>query len=544
MRIWIPTLLGAGCMLLAAGASAEEYSVVEGHFTETATGESVVLSGRLEIEDSGTPLSDDSVVYSIDDFELQAGDRAFAPGSSVEHDGQVPVGFLQLADQIHITSDGVRLFHVRSGGEFVEATDDQVTFRYFDFESTDASESRVSGPLPDRELPRRFHLQGRLYQVDQTFFIRDGACPPGSELPPIVPAPPGGGVIIIGGGIDGVGGGLLHSFESFDLSPDNTTTFISPTVVPNIITRVTGDGGSLIGGVIHSYPDADLLFINPDGITFGETLIVLSEHVLPTLEDLNIIAPDGAAITFDDVGLLTVTSDGVITLAGSFPEIPGLTGVRIVATGGIIVLGEFMLPSDVSLELTTDGSVEIPDRTVPPIIAPGCDVIVIGGLLPVRPAVKTELGSFSITASAATQVEIDVLPGRHANRLRLGSRQRVWVAVLGSEDFDVDDVDASSLRLGPAEAEPFSRRFGRTLSVILDINRGRGGHHLDLLTAFDVRKLGVAYGDTELCLYGQTHSGVAFEGCDRIDAMPKSLKRKSRRSRRGSHRGADHRRKR
>ena len=83
------------------------------------------------------------------------------------------------------------------------------------------------------------------------------------------------------------------------------------------------------------------------------------------------------------------------------------------------------------------------------------------------------------------------------------------VAILGSDALDVRDVDERSLRLGPGEAEPW-HRFARRR----DWNRDG---HPDLLVWFPGRDAGVAPGDTELCLFGETRDGGVLEGCDAID---------------------------
>ena len=555
MRSVILAWLGAGGLLLVGGASAEQYSIVEGVFTDIATGESSALSGGLEIGVPGTPLADDSITHIIDDFELKVGDQTFLPSLPVEFDGQQPIAFLQVADQIHFGPDRVEFFHLRSGGELVEVNGDEVTFRYFNFESTDSSGSSVSGPLPDSELPRRFGLQGTLYQVDQSFLVQDGLCSP-ILVPPSLPTlPPGGGVIVSGGGNI-----TLHSFESFDLTLEETALFIPPSSGRIVLNRVTGGEVSLIEGELVSLPDAGIFFVNPDGIEFGETVVLVDStpiqsnstltvaatsiavaaHVLPTLEELNISAPDGAEISFDD-GLLTVQTSGILTLSGSFPEIPGLTHILIIAGAGITVQGTFVVADGVSLELRTDGTIEFPGGVDdPPILVPGCTVLSLDGLLPVHPPEKTELGSFSITASAATQVEIDVLPWRDPNKLRLGTRQRIWVALLGSAELDVRDVDPSTLRLGPAEAEPRTRRSGRPRSFVMDIDRDAEGHR-DLLSIFDLSGLGIAYGDTQLCLSAQTYSGISLEGCDSIDATPPRPRRSHWRDWFRAHRRVHHR---
>ena len=79
MRSMILLTLGLGGLLLAAVSSAEEYSIVEGNFTDAATGDSVALAGSLELEPTGTPLADGTTLYAIDHFELNAGDLTLLP---------------------------------------------------------------------------------------------------------------------------------------------------------------------------------------------------------------------------------------------------------------------------------------------------------------------------------------------------------------------------------------------------------------------------------------------------------------------------------
>lgn len=66
MRSVILALLGTGTLLLAADAPAQECSIVEGSFTDAATGESTALTGGLEIEPSGIPFTDDTAVPNIE----------------------------------------------------------------------------------------------------------------------------------------------------------------------------------------------------------------------------------------------------------------------------------------------------------------------------------------------------------------------------------------------------------------------------------------------------------------------------------------------
>ncbi len=66
------------------------------------------------------------------------------------------------------------------------------------------------------------------------------------------------------------GQNLFHSFHSFNINTDETATFSGPNSVRNIISRVTGGGGSWIDGQLRStIPNADLFLLNPAGIMFG-----------------------------------------------------------------------------------------------------------------------------------------------------------------------------------------------------------------------------------------------------------------------------------
>ena len=67
------------------------------------------------------------------------------------------------------------------------------------------------------------------------------------------------------------GSNLFHSFETFNLYPSETANFSGPSEINNIISRVTGGNTSYINGTLHSaIENADMYFINPAGIMFGE----------------------------------------------------------------------------------------------------------------------------------------------------------------------------------------------------------------------------------------------------------------------------------
>jgi filamentous hemagglutinin family protein len=67
-----------------------------------------------------------------------------------------------------------------------------------------------------------------------------------------------------------VGNNLFHSFKTFNLQAAQTANFTGNADIKNIISRVTGGEMSMIDGTLRSIMPADLYFINPAGILFGE----------------------------------------------------------------------------------------------------------------------------------------------------------------------------------------------------------------------------------------------------------------------------------
>ena len=113
-------------------------------------------------------------------------------------------------------------------------------------------------------------------------------------------------------------------------------------------------------------------------------------------------------------------------------------------------------------------------------------------------------------------------PRNRHNRLKPGSQKRFPVAILGSPELDVHDIDPASLRLGYGEATPVGRgrhlRPGPGRAARKDVNHD---HYADLLVSFRARDAEIAYGDSMVCLTGQTRDGTPIEGCDAIDTIPK-----------------------
>jgi filamentous hemagglutinin family protein len=72
--------------------------------------------------------------------------------------------------------------------------------------------------------------------------------------------------VISGGAARGVN--LFHSFSEFNVPKDGSSFFYSSGNIENIVARVTGSNPSNIAGILGVMGDANLFFINPNGIAF------------------------------------------------------------------------------------------------------------------------------------------------------------------------------------------------------------------------------------------------------------------------------------
>jgi hypothetical protein len=125
----------------------------------------------------------------------------------------------------------------------------------------------------------------------------------------------------------------------------------------------------------------------------------------------------------------------------------------------------------------------------------------------INPQGSTE--AWVATLPEPLDVYIDVKPGNDVNKVNPMGGGVIPVAILGSGAFDVEEVDTSTLAFGADGAAPMHYQGGH----VMDVN---GDGFDDLISHYRTQEAGIALGDMEVCLTGETLDATPFEGCDAI----------------------------
>ena len=118
----------------------------------------------------------------------------------------------------------------------------------------------------------------------------------------------------------------------------------------------------------------------------------------------------------------------------------------------------------------------------------------------------------NVTPPLTMPVSIDIKPGNKNNVINPRSKGGVWVAILSDTGSPFDpssQVDIPTVEFGPDGANANRHK-------VKDINKDGLG---DLLLRFKIPKTGIACGDTEATLTGETFDSQSFTGTDDIKTV-------------------------
>jgi hypothetical protein len=130
-----------------------------------------------------------------------------------------------------------------------------------------------------------------------------------------------------------------------------------------------------------------------------------------------------------------------------------------------------------------------------------------------------DMGAFEAPADGREEGRIDIAPWRPDNRIRVGSRVPLPVAILGSEAVSVASIDRDNLAFGPGGA-PSLLDLTHPLVFFLSLRDVDGDDIPDFLAWFDVTEAGLTIGMEEACLEWSVE-GRPFRGCDDIETEPR-----------------------
>jgi len=114
------------------------------------------------------------------------------------------------------------------------------------------------------------------------------------------------------------------------------------------------------------------------------------------------------------------------------------------------------------------------------------------------------------------ECSIDIKPGSDPNSINLGEQGNLPVAILGSFDLDVAQINPDSIMLGSAGLATRGKK--EKLAFACDDVNNDG--YTDLVAHFLVQELGLAESNTSLTLIAELFNGLGIIGIDSVRVVP------------------------
>ena len=178
---------------------------------------------------------------------------------------------------------------------------------------------------------------------------------------------------------------LFHSFEQFNIADGESAYFANPVGINTILSRVTGNDISDIFGTLGVEGNANLFFLNPNGVVFGPNaqLDIAGSFVVSTGERFTF--PDGSDFSATEPNaapLLTMNLAPGLQLGTSQSSI--ISDAQLMAGGDLTLHGrgldiEGRLMAGDNLRLMAEDTVQIRDSEASPFVALAGGTLTIEG---------------------------------------------------------------------------------------------------------------------------------------------------------------------
>jgi filamentous hemagglutinin family protein len=280
------------------------------------------------------------------------------------------------------------------------------------------------------------------------------------------------------------GSNLFQSFLEFNINEGAAAYFANPVGIENIFSRVTGSNPSYLFGTLGVFGDANLYFLNPNGMIFGPNArLDLSGSFFASTAN-SLVFPDGSQFGVTDpeaLPLLTVEARSPIGLrfegseAGAIVNAGALeTGENLTLVGGTVIsTGQLLAPKG-----------EIAIATVPQVINHtasvlsellssveedlGVTVTDAGNVILTESGLAVEPGDIALVGTSDTaSVRAETATLAAANTLTL-----VEAALQTTGNLNLLALD--TVRIRDSERHPFLAQAGGNLTI-------QGNQNIDIL---------------------------------------------------------------